>query len=151
MWYDEKINKKIFLGGCFGAPNPFYFTILEGFWGPQNTPQKYFFLSYHIVWTLSFPGIPYFLFYNDFKRFYETLKKIGKNLGILYSKICLKIGFLEVPRGTWCRRARALKTFLVVSIMIWNQKSNRATLKSQKVYFWDTLMCTLDSFKTLVQ
>ena len=99
MWYDEKINKKIFLGGCFGAPNPFYFTILEGFWGPQNTPQKYFFLSYHIVWTLSFPGIPYFLFYNDFKRFYETFRKIGKNLGILYNKICPQIRFLGCPWG----------------------------------------------------
>ena len=135
-----KNKQKNIFRGVFRGPKSLLFYHFRGFLGTPKHPSKIFFLSYHIVWTLSFPGIPYFLFYNDFKRFYETLKKIGKNLGILCSEICLKIRFLEVPRGTWCRRARALKFFLVVSIMIWNQKSNRATLKSKKVVFWNTLM-----------
>ena len=96
----KKIIQKYFERVFWGPQNPLFYHF-RGFWGTPKPPLKiflgFFFTSYHIVWTLSFPGIPYFLFYNGFKRFYETFKKIGKNLGILHSKICLKSDFWRLP------------------------------------------------------
>ena len=82
-----------------------------------------FFTSYHIVWTLSFPGTPYFLFYNDFKGFYENFRKNGKNLGILYNKICPNIRFLGGPWGTVYKQARGPKKFWGVNVSPSNGKT----------------------------
>ena len=85
-----------------GPPKPSILPFYRVFGAPKPPLKIFFglfFMSYHIVWTLSFPGTPYFLFYNDFKGFYETFRKIGKNLGILYNKICPNIRFLGGPGG----------------------------------------------------
>ena len=116
-----KLSKKYF-GGCLRATK----TILEDF-GGLKIFFGFFFTSYYIVWTLSFSETPHFLFYNDFKGFYETFRKNGKNLGILYNKICPNIRFLRGPWDCTSRAARAPKKFLGVPVGSHNGKNLQAT------------------------
>ena len=67
------------LGGYFGAPKTSKNDKISFFGAPKDPPKIFFclFLSFHhFVLTLSFPALLYFLFYNDFKGFYDTLKHI---------------------------------------------------------------------------
>ena len=73
------------------------------FWGPQNTPSKYFldsFLHHIILFQLSaFQGHLTFYFtmiLRDFMKLLEKFRFSGKNLVILHNKIWPKITFLKV-------------------------------------------------------
>ena len=75
-----------------GPQTPPILPFLGKLGGPKTPPKIFFGLFssfYHFVWTLSFPGLLYISFYNDFKGFYDTFKIIcifGKKLGVLHNK-----------------------------------------------------------------
>ena len=91
----------MFEGGLRGPQNPL-FCHFRGVLVPLQHPLPIFgglFLStYNFVYILSFPVAPYFLFYIDIRRVYETFKNILffiQNVGVLHCKICQQIGMDE--------------------------------------------------------